>query len=87
MVHMTNDIITGAPTLAYSDVPFYRKRWMVVVLFLLFIPAMIVIVLTGPIWQNDGGRAEKWEDKQRYQAAIAGVIFMLIGLVQLSTAM
>jgi hypothetical protein len=83
---MTEDM-TETPTLAYSDVPFYRKQWMTVVLVLLFVPAMIIIVLTGPIWQNSDGMAKQWEDKQRYTTAVAGVIFMLFGLAQFVTAM
>ncbi|MFK8023088.1 MAG: hypothetical protein AB8G26_03905 [Ilumatobacter sp.] len=73
----------GVGARRYSDVPTYRKRWVAVVLFLVFIPAMIAIVLSGPIWQNDGGRAEAWSDTQRYQAAIGGAVFMMIGLAQL----
>ncbi len=56
---------------------------MVTVLFLLFIPAMIVICLTGPVYQNDKGQATQWTDKQRYQAAIGGAVFMAVSLLRL----
>jgi len=67
----------------YDSIPFFRKRWLITVLFFVFIPAMIVLCLTGPVYQNNKGTATEWTSAQRYQAAIGGAVFMAIGLARL----
>lgn len=68
---------------SYDSVSVLRKQWMVVTMFLVFIPAMILVCITGPVYQNEGGRAREWDPKQRYLTAIAGAIFMAVGLLRL----
>ena len=75
--------LAGEQRPSYDSVPFFRKRWLITVLFLAFIPAMIVLCLTGPVYQNDNGKATEWTNTQRYQAAIGGALFMAIGLLRL----
>lgn len=67
----------------YDEVPLFRKRWMLTVLFLVFTPAMIVICVTGPVYQNDRGEALDWAEKERYQAATGGVLLTAIALLVL----
>lgn len=61
----------------FDSAPFYRKRWMIVVSALLFIPVTLIILLTGPVYQNDG---EVWDQKKRVTTAIALTCFMVFSL-------
>ncbi|MFK7919684.1 MAG: hypothetical protein AB8G14_16535 [Ilumatobacter sp.] len=58
----------------FDAAPFYRKRWMIVVTALFFIPITLVILLTGPVYQNNG---DVWDKKQRVTSAIALCCFMV----------
>lgn len=80
------DGTSKAERMSYSDVAFYRKKWMMVTLFFLFIPAMILLCLSGSIYQNSNGSAQQWEEKQRYSWAAGGAIFMAIGIMQMLAA-
>ncbi|MEL7159075.1 MAG: hypothetical protein AAFN30_21125, partial [Actinomycetota bacterium] len=41
---------------SYDEVPWYRKQWFIVVTFLIFIPALLIIVLSGDVYQKSRGR-------------------------------
>lgn len=73
------DVATS--TNPFDSAPFYRKRWMIVVSALFFIPAAIIILLSGPVYQNDG---EVWDQKRRVTTALALLCFVIISLSRLA---
>ena len=66
----------------FATAPFYRKRWIVIVTALVFIPATLLILLSGPVYQNDG---EVWDQKKRVTTAVALACLMAFTFIRLST--
>ncbi len=64
----------------FDTAPFYRKRWVLVVSALIFIPLTLVILLTGPVYQGDG---VVWDQKKRVTTAIALCVVMAFTFVRL----
>ena len=72
--------LIGPVDLKWEDIPFYRKRWFMAVLFLFFIPAMIIIDLTGDVYARHKGEVYK---VKHGHFALSGSIFMFFGLLRL----
>lgn len=66
--------------LKYDDVPMYRKRWFVFISLLVFLPATILIALTGDLYAKKDGAVYKFKSKAINQLIIMAVVFMLAGL-------
>ena len=61
----------------YDDIPYYRKRWFFVLCFLVFIPLMSVIALTGEVYAFQNGEVKKYPESFRYIVGIGWPIFII----------
>ena len=50
----------GQPYSAYSQVPWYRRNWFAILCFLLFMPALFLVVLTGNVFYKRGGQIRRY---------------------------
>ncbi|MGE8501560.1 hypothetical protein DFO61_3224 [Ectopseudomonas oleovorans] len=66
--------------LKYDDVPMHRKRWFVFISLLVFLPATILIALTGDLYAKKDGTVYKFKSNAINQLIIMAVVFMLAGL-------
>ncbi|KFX70099.1 hypothetical protein TMS3_0111415 [Pseudomonas taeanensis MS-3] len=64
----------------YEKVPVYRKRWFVLLTLLIFLPATILIALTGDIYAKKGGSVYKFKNNAINQLLIMAATFMAAGL-------
>lgn len=67
---------------AYDQVPWFRKRWFVVLCVVIFIPAALVIAFTGPIYKFQGGQVKAFPKHQKW--VLLGVFLALIAVNLLS---
>ena len=65
---------------SYEKVPVYRKRWFVLLSLLIFLPATILIALTGDIYAKKGDTVYKFKNNAINQLIIMAVTFMAAGL-------
>nr|WP_298146316.1 hypothetical protein [uncultured Pseudomonas sp.] len=66
--------------LAYAQVPLYRRRWFVMLTLLGFIPATLLITLTGDIYAKQGQTVYKFKDSAVHQLIIMALVFIAAGL-------
>ncbi|PKM24668.1 MAG: hypothetical protein CVV09_14850 [Gammaproteobacteria bacterium HGW-Gammaproteobacteria-13] len=66
--------------ISYEKVPVYRKRWFVLLSLLIFLPATILIALTGDIYAKKGETVYKFKNNAINQLIIMAVTFMAAGL-------
>ncbi|TIH07182.1 hypothetical protein [Pseudomonas leptonychotis] len=66
--------------ISYEKVPAYRKRWFVLLSLLIFLPATILIALTGDIYAKKGDTVYKFKNNAINQLIIMAVTFMAAGL-------
>lgn len=66
--------------ISYEKVPVYRKRWFVLLTLLIFLPATIIIALTGDIYAKKGDSVYKFKNNAINQLIIMAVTFMAAGL-------
>ncbi len=72
-----------APEFAsYDEVPFYRKRWFFVLSILFFIPAALVVALTGDVYLLTGGKVMKYPQGQRIGIAVVWALLMTVNIVR-----
>ena len=75
---------------SYSDVPWFRKQWFIIVSLLFFWPAMIAIALTGDIFAKSTKKTRKLSEANvwRYTQGgknvlvVAGLLFGLVAVLQ-----
>lgn len=67
----------------YDQLPWYRKRWFMFITLLLFMPATIVITLTGDLYMEKNGEVYKFTNKQKNLVLIVCFVFFAINLVSL----
>nr|WP_320131213.1 hypothetical protein [uncultured Holophaga sp.] len=67
----------------YKDIPWYRKRWALVLLVLLFIPAAIIILLTGETYLKRKGLIYEVSEKRKKSMAFALTAVLAVNLVRL----
>lgn len=69
---------TNTPTgyTSYDQVPWFRKRWFLLVSALVFIPATVVIAFTGPIYMSQGGQVKEFPKHQKWV-----ILVVCIGLI------
>lgn len=65
---------------SYGKVPVYRKRWFVLLTLLIFLPATILIALTGDIYAKKGESVYKFKSNAINQLIIMAMIFMAAGI-------
>ena len=58
----------------YKQVPFYRRRWSTLLLFLFFLPGLILVGLTGEFYFYSKGRVMRFSKKYRYIFILGSVI-------------
>lgn len=71
---------------SYGDVPWYRRQELI--MFPLFVPAMIVVALTGDVFHKANKKMRATSDAPvwRYTAA-SRVFFAVVGLVVVATVL
>ena len=69
----------------YDTIAFYRRRWVVVVIFLLLTPITPLIVLSGDIYAKnaDTGVIMKYPARLRRLIALLAFIFFVVGIARL----
>ncbi len=65
-----------------DHIPWYRMRWFFVVTLLLFIPATLVIGLSGNIYGKHQGELFKLADKTKYMIMAVGSFLMLSNIIR-----
>ncbi|WP_462383107.1 hypothetical protein [Pseudomonas sp. Marseille-QA0892] len=74
-----------APTrLCYDEVPFYRRRWFLLLTMLFLLPATIAIPLTGEIYAQSKGKVYRFLPAGKNQVIFAAATFMVVGLLVMS---
>ncbi|CAE6944098.1 MULTISPECIES: hypothetical protein [Pseudomonas] len=66
--------------MSYENVPVYRKRWFVFLSLLFFIPATLLIALTGDLYAQKDGVVYKFKNNAVHQLIVTAVVFMMVGL-------
>lgn len=71
-------------SLCYGDIPFYRRRWFLMLTMLFLLPATIIIPLTGEIYAQRRGEVYRFLPSGKNQVIFAAVTFMVVGLLVMS---
>lgn len=66
--------------ISYEQVPVYRKRWFVLLTLLIFLPATILIALTGDIYAKKGESVYKFKNNAINHLIIMTLVFLIVGL-------
>ena len=66
----------------YKDVPVIRRRWMMIVSFLLFIPLAIYVLLTGKVYAEENGQVKEVSPKSRKMFLYLCIGFLALGLLR-----
>ena len=77
---------------SYDAVPWFRRQWFVYLLILVFIPAMIVIALTGDVFAKANKKMKEHSEAKvwRYTSGgktmivVAGIILVVVGIISVS---
>ena len=64
----------------YGQLPWYRKRWFVVLMFLLFAPVTIAIAATGDVYALRSGVVFKYGPNGKRSLIITACVFIILGL-------
>ena len=62
----------------YESTPWFRRRWFAMLMMLFFIPAFIVIALSGDLYACRSGRTYRYGDSQKLLICFAGTL--IVGL-------
>lgn len=65
----------------YAELPWFRKRWFIMISLLLFTPAAVVVALTGHVYAQSRGQSYVFTDRQRNQILFLAGVFFIAGLV------
>lgn len=65
----------------YAELPWFRKRWFIMISLLLFTPAAVVVALTGDVYAQSSGQSYVFTDRQRNQILFLAGVFFAAGLV------
>lgn len=65
----------------YAELPWYRKRWFLLISLLLFTPIAVVVALTGDVYAQAKGQSYVFTDRQRNQILYMAAIFFVVGIV------
>lgn len=75
--------MTGAEFSDYTQVPWYRKRWFLVVCCLFFIPAVSLVAFTGELYYNKKGQVLKYRKRDRMFLAYFGLAVFILVIVNI----
>ncbi len=69
----------------YHSVPFYRRTWFIVITFLFFIPATILIILTGDVYRlnRKDNTVNKWTSQTKTGILLMSFLVIIYGLSNL----
>ncbi|UPQ83535.1 MULTISPECIES: hypothetical protein [Pseudomonas] len=67
--------------LDYSQIPFYRRRWFVGLSVLCFMPAALVIALTGDVYLKSKGRVYRLPNSPFNHLVLFACVMIIIGTV------
>jgi len=66
----------------YSSIPWYRRRWSLVLMVLLFMPAALIVLLTGDTHYKSKGAVFQVPDKKKRSMILFLVIFLGFNLIR-----
>jgi hypothetical protein len=64
----------------YENLPMYRKRWFIFLTLIIFLPATILIALTGDIYAKKDESVYKFKDNAITHLIIMATVFIAVGL-------
>ena len=75
---------------SYDDVPWFRRQWFLWLLILIFIPAMVLIALSGDVFakanarMKDHDEAEVWRytTNGKLLIVVSGIVIVLVAALQ-----
>ena len=62
----------------YSQVPFHRKRWFIVLCFLFFAPIAFFIAISGDIYLERNGQVYKYSEKMKTSMMMACIVLLVL---------
>jgi hypothetical protein len=65
----------------YAELPWYRRRWFILLSLLLFTPVAVVVALTGDVYAQSKGQTYVFTDRQRNQILYLAAMFFFVGIV------
>lgn len=65
----------------YNQIPWYRRRWALLITMLLFLPLTILIALTGDIYAKKDGNVYRFKDSASLQLVFMCIVFIIFGLL------
>lgn len=66
----------------YSQVPFFRKRWFIVVSLLCFMPAALIIALTGNVYLKSRGEVYQLANSRFNHLLLFACALIVMGMVR-----
>ena len=69
----------------YHSVPFYRRTWFVFIVWLIFIPGTVAIVLTGDVYRlnRKDNTVSKWTGKEKTGLLLLSFFLIVLGVFNL----
>ncbi len=71
---------------SYDDVPAFRKRYVLVLCWLFFMPAAAMIALSGDVYANVDGQVVKYKSGPRLTVGILSLLMPIFGFIKLFVA-
>jgi hypothetical protein len=71
----------SVPYATYAEVPYFRKQWFFWLMWFVFSPVAIGILLTGDVYYRNGGQVRNFGLANRIVAGLIAV-FWLVGLTR-----
>lgn len=66
----------------YSQIPFYRKRWFICVSLLCFMPAALIIALTGNVYLKSRGEVYQLPNSRFNHLLLFACALIVMGMVR-----
>ncbi len=63
----------------YSEIPFYRKRWFLVLSFLIFVPVTALITLSGDIYMQKSDGVYRFSSTHKNNILILSLVWSALG--------
>ena len=74
--------VTSAEYTSYDQVPWFRKRWFLVVCAVVFMPVAVVIAFTGNIYMNQGGQVKPFPKHQKWVLLAICIALIAVNLTR-----
>ncbi len=66
----------GIPYASYEEVPTHRRQWCFWLLWFVFAPAALVILLSGDVYYTRGGTLRSFGLANRIVAGVVGLLYI-----------